>query len=182
MRHRTVLVFLLLTAACVPRYRVTYESDAFALQRVARMHDNVLEAAEGSRDWVALNAEVTRVVGDSAQYAFRLEYRSTDGWLNVRRGPSLLLLADSERIALTGVRGERRRGYWGTAETMRYPVSRALLDKLTSSDTVRVRVIGNRYYVDRSLGESNRVRLRRFLETADSVQLRIRAQAPASAT
>lgn len=166
---RLAPLLLVLLTGCVPRYRVTTERDDFAQRTVTRMEDNLLHAPGGGRDWVALNAEQVQSAGDSARYVLALEYRSTDGWLRIRPGASLLLLADSQRITLTGARSRRTRGPFGAHEEVRYPTTRALLERLAAAREVRVRVLGSRYYVDRSFSEANFKRLRRFLNPADSM-------------
>ncbi len=135
---------------------------------MTRLEANLLHAPHGARDWVALNAEETRAPGDSVRYALVLEYRADDEGLRIRPGASLLLLADSQRITLTGPRSRRTRGPFGVHEAVRYPAPRALLERLASAREVRVRVLGSRHYVDRSFGEANFRRLRRFLSPADS--------------
>lgn len=163
----TILLVLLLTG-CVPRYRVLTEHDDFAQRTVTRMEDNVLQTPGGGRDWVALNAEQVQTVGDSVRYVLALEYRSTDGWLRIRPGASLLVLADSQRVTLTGPRSRRTRGPFGAHEEVRYPTTRALLEQIAASKEVRVRVLGSRYYVDRSFGDANFQRLRQFLLPEDT--------------
>lgn len=165
VRRLAVLVALVLTG-CVPRYRVATEHDDFAQRTATRMRDNLLQAPGGGRDWVALNAEEVRARGDSARYALALEYRSDDGWLRIRPGASLLLLADSQRITLAGPRSRRTRGPLGVREEVRYPTTRAVLERLAAAREVRVRVLGSRHYVDRSFGAANFRRLRRFLDPA----------------
>jgi hypothetical protein len=182
-RPPLALAALALLAACIPpRYQVATVRDDFAGTEVRRMEANLLDAPSGGRDWVALNAEVARDGRDSTRYALVVEYRADDDWLGIRPGESLLLLVDSQRVALASAGlAARERQAVGVREMARYPVPGDLLQRIAGAKEVRVRVLGRRYYLDRAFGPANFRRLREFLEPPAPAAATPPAVAPAPA-
>jgi hypothetical protein len=159
------LAAALLLAGCAPRYHVSRAADPFAGVTTRRMHGNVLGGGDAGGDWVALNVEETRPAADTPRYALLVDYRTRGEWLQVRPGESLLLLVDGERVALTGAGSARARKETRAArmEAARYPASAALVTRMARAQEVRVRLVGRRYHVDRTLTRANRARIARFL-------------------
>ncbi|HEX8360813.1 MAG TPA: hypothetical protein VF613_11915 [Longimicrobium sp.] len=127
------------------------------------MTNNVLEARAGANDWVALNA---LLVGDrdTAGYRLEVDVRSTGEPLRIRAsGESLILILDSAQVALRADPGTFRqtRSWTGVRENAVYTAPSGLLRKIAGARHVRVRVLGRKYYLERTMSAAN---IRRFSE------------------
>ncbi len=105
-----IWVVILLLCACVPRYRVSTLQDEFAGTHLRHMRGNVLVAPGGAREWIALDAEARKAVGDSVRYSLIVDYRDTGDWLRIGPGETLILLVEGERLALGGSGAGRAAG------------------------------------------------------------------------
>lgn len=164
MKKSLVLAVAALLCACAPRYGVTTARDPFAGTVTRRMHGNMLSSTRSERDWMALDAEAVRG-RDSTAWSLLVDYRAVDELLEIRPGPSLLLLVDGERIDLAGGGSARERGdgAWGLRERARYPAPGALMERIARAKDVRVRVLGRTYYAERAFGPRNLARFRAFV-------------------
>ncbi|HET6230919.1 MAG TPA: hypothetical protein VFE05_12675 [Longimicrobiaceae bacterium] len=166
MRRILAALLPLVLSACVPRYRVAEWRDDFEQTETRQMRANVLAGEGTGHDWLALDAESSRTRGDTARYALVVDYRTSGHPLRVPAGETLVLLVDSQRVALRGAgsSGHRARsGVRGDREQARYPVFRTLLERIAAARIVRVRLAGQRYYVERSFSTLNLRHLREFL-------------------
>lgn len=160
--HTLLSAALVLCTGCVSRFRVVGSEDPFFQTSARRMVGNALEPGLGG-DWVTLDAEARRSGGDSVRYTIVLGVRSTDEFLGVSSGESLILLIDSARIALSSpTLGTRRRRVWGTWEESRYPVPITVIRRIGDAHEVRARVVGRRGYIDRVWSAENIHRFRDF--------------------
>jgi hypothetical protein len=167
-RRRSVLAAALVAvlAGCVPRYGVSTSRDDFAGRTVHRMRGNVLADPDGGGEWIELNAEASRDRASAPDLSLALLYRDTSRWLWVPYGESLQVLADRELIVLSGTGSfrSRRRSLTGAVEErVTYRVTLEQLRRIAAADTVRLRILGRREYVERRLGEKGRLRLREFV-------------------
>ncbi len=165
----SLLGLLIVLSGCVPRYGVKTFRDDFEGLTVHRMRGNVLDDPGRGGEWIELNAELRRVRGsDAPQLGMALLYRDSHRWLHVPAGETLLILADGERIALRGQgssRSRRKAHLRGVEERAVYGISAEHVRRIAGADTVRVRILGRREYVERSFGEANRQRIREFVAT-----------------
>ncbi|HET7464839.1 MAG TPA: hypothetical protein VFJ82_26585 [Longimicrobium sp.] len=174
-------------AGCaVPTYTLQHQRDDFARTETWRMKGNALSVPAGAQDWVALDAEAVRPRGDSVRYAFVVEYRAGDEPLGLRRGESLVVLADSARFAFTTPRVETNDDLLGPREVARYPVPADAMRRIALAGNIRVRVIGREYFVDRSVTNRGLWRFRRLMEAVEGIPVpprpsrRARAARPAA--
>ncbi|MET0398236.1 MAG: hypothetical protein ABW277_15650 [Longimicrobiaceae bacterium] len=167
-RRRIVLAAALIAvlAGCVPRYGVSTSRDDFAGRTVHRMRGNVLADPDGGGEWIELNVEVSRGRASAPDLSLALLYRDTSRWLWVPYGESLQILADRELIVLNGTGSfrSRRRSPLGVEERVMYPISPDQLRRIVSADTVRLRILGRREYVERRFSDKGRLRLREFVK------------------
>jgi hypothetical protein len=171
-------------AGCgVPTYTLRHQHDDFARTDTWRMQGNALSAPAGAQDWMALDAEAVRPRGDSVRYALVVEYRAGDEPLGLRRGESLIVLADSARFAFTTQGVELDDALLGPREVARYPVSGDAMRRIATAGSIRVRVIGREYYVDRRVTNRGLWRFRRLMEAVEGIPVppRPSRRAPAAA-
>lgn len=172
------------TAGCVvPTYTLQHQRDDFARTETWRMKGNALSVPAGAQDWVALDAEAVRPRGDSVRYAFVVEYRAGDEPLGLRRGESLIVLADTARFAFATQSVDTGDDLLGPRETARYPVPAAAMRAIALAGSIRVRVIGREYFVDRTVTNRGLWRFRRLMEAVEGIPVPARAssRAPAAA-
>lgn len=153
-------------AGCVPRYGVSTIRDEFAGRTVHRMRGNVLDDPDQGGEWIELNAEVSRERAAATELTLALLYRDGGRWLRVPYGESLQILANEELIVLNGsgsLRTRRRSVLGGVEERVTYRISVEQLRRVASADSVRLRILGRREYVERRLSEKGLVRLREFI-------------------
>jgi hypothetical protein len=165
-RSLVPVVLALVLSACTPRYHVAHLRDDFEQTETRRSHGNVLVGEGTGHDWLALDAESLRMGNDTAQYALVADYRTNGPPLRIPNGETLVLLVDGQRVALRGrgSSGHRARsGLRGDREQARYPVSRAFLERIAAAREVRVRLTGQRYYVERSFSPANLRHFREFV-------------------
>lgn len=169
MRRRRIALAAALLAAlagCVPRYGVSTSRDDFAGRTVHRMRGNVLADPDGGGEWIELNVEASRDRSAAPSLSLALLYRDPSRWLWVPYGESLQVLADRELIVLSGTgsfRSRRRSLMGGVEERVTYRITPEQLRRIAAADTVRLRILGRREYVERRLGEKGRLRLREFV-------------------
>jgi len=165
----SLLCLFVVLSGCVPRYGVKTFRDDFEGLTVHRMSGNVLDDPGRGGEWIELNAELRRVRGsDAPRLGMALLYRDSHRWLYVPAGETLLILADGERIALRGQgssRSRRKAHLRGVEERAVYGISAEHFRRIAGADTVRVRILGRREYVERGFGEANRQRMREFVAT-----------------
>lgn len=173
MSARRFLSAALLSAAAagcaVPTYTLQHQRDDFARTETWRMKGNALSTPAGAQDWVALDAEAVRPRGDSVHYAFVVEYRAADEPLGLRRGESLIVLADTARFAFSTQGVDFDDNLLGPREVARYPVPAEAMRRIALATSIRVRVIGREYFVDRSVTNRGLWRFRRLMEAVEGI-------------
>ncbi|HEU4557819.1 MAG TPA: hypothetical protein VFS20_08210 [Longimicrobium sp.] len=160
---------LALGGCLVPGYRFHHERDDFERIESWRMSGNALSQPAGSADWIALDAEAVRPRGDSVRYALVVDYRAADEPLGLRRGESLIVLADTARYVFSTDQVGLRKDLRGPRETARYPVSRDAMRRIALAGRIRVRVIGRSYYVDRNVTNRGLWRFRELMEAVEGI-------------
>ncbi|HEX2190463.1 MAG TPA: hypothetical protein VHG51_16260, partial [Longimicrobiaceae bacterium] len=140
--------------------------DDFAGVTVHRARGNVLADPDGGGEWIELNPELSRGRTGAVELGLALLYRDAHRWLWVPYGETLQLLADGELMVLGGggsLRSRRRSRLGGVEERVVYAVTPAQLRRLAAAESVRVRVVGRREYVERSFRPEGIARLREFV-------------------
>ena len=175
-RRRLCLAAVLVASlvGCAPRYGVRTYRDDFAGVAVHRMRGNVLDDVDRGGEWIELNAEISRGRDSTADLSLELLYRDASRWLHVPYGESLQILADQELMVLNGtgsLRTRRRSVLRGVEERVTYRLTPEQLRRLASADTVRVRLLGRREYVERRFSEIGLSRLREFIGTHVDAQV-----------
>jgi hypothetical protein len=176
-----VLVLLVLLPSCTPGYglasppdyRLWVQDDDFTDSSIFRMEGNRLPAppSQGLLDlsvpyMTELNAQrfYQPESGDTYSLIFRLQ---GNGWLFIRRGESLRILADDERIVLSSADGSVRNRDILSGRMIReqawYRVTAEQIETIARAGHVRLRLDGERGYIERELGEANQSNLMRFL-------------------
>lgn len=153
----------------LPGYSLQHQRDDFARTETWRMQGNALSVPPGADDWVALDAEAVRPRGDSVSYAFIVDYRSGDEPLGLRRGESLIVLADTARFTFSTAGARLDEDVRGPRETARYPVPADAMRRIATAGQIRVRVVGRRYYVDRVVTNRGLWRFRRLMEAVEGI-------------
>jgi len=155
-------------AGCLlPAPSLRHRGDDFTRTESWRMRGNALSQPAGARDWVALDAEVVRPRGAPPRYLLVVDYRAGHDPLEIRRGESLIVLADSARFVLATTRVETSGGVRGPREVARYPVERDAMRRIATAGRIRVRVIGREWYVDRTVTNRGLWRFRRLMEAVE---------------
>lgn len=98
-------------------------------------------------------------------YSIKVHYGSKS-WIFIESGESLIFLIDSERVSLTGEGSLRNRDvvYAGVIhETAYYDVDRSFLEKIANAKTVKMKLIGSRYYTERPFKPENQNNFKKFL-------------------
>lgn len=65
----------------------------------------------------------------------------------------------------------RHTGLRGTRETARYPVPREAMRRIATAGQIRVRMVGQRWYVDRTVTNRGLWRFRRLMEAVEGIPL-----------
>jgi len=153
----------------LPGYALQHQRDDFGRTETWRMRGNALSVPPGADDWVALDAEAVRPRGDTVRYAFVVDYRSGDEPLGLRRGESLIVLADTARFTFSTAGARLDEDVRGPRETARYPVPGDAMRRIATAGQIRVRVVGRRYYVDRVVTNRGLWRFRRLMEAVEGI-------------
>lgn len=173
VRSITGAALLLLSGGCAfARTHVRHRADDFGRTETWLIDGNALSAPTGAQDWAALDVEAVRPRGDSIRYNFVVDYRAGSQPLRLRRGESLIVLADTARYVFSTPRVQSRRtGFRGTRETARYPVSREAMRRIATAGQIRVRMVGQRWYVDRTVTNRGLWRFRRLMDAIEGIPL-----------
>jgi len=131
-----------------------------------RMTGNTLTVVPPAPDLsVELNAEKFRPEKGEVYYNLIVEYSSNE-WLFIQRGESLILTVDGEQI---GFRGEGSSPHRETSRGGRitekawYTISFERLQQIANAERVRVRILGSQRHIDRSFSERNFENFRHFI-------------------
>jgi len=130
------------------------------------MRGNVLGGGGRNDARVELNAQRATAAGRS-RFTLALRYEWS-GWMFIEPGPSLILMADGERIVLEGEGSgaHRQVGDRGSVtEWSYYVVTPEQIERIATAESVTVRIIGSRFNLDRDLTDENRQRFREFVHT-----------------
>lgn len=133
---------------------------------VSEMTGNILAGAPPlSTTYVELNAEQYTSRDGKILYTVVVDYSSND-WLFITPGESLVLSVDGERIGLRGKGSSKHRGngYVGRIEEKAwYAISFEGLEMIANAKEVRAKIIGTRNQVERHFSEENFRNFRRFV-------------------
>jgi hypothetical protein len=164
---------LLCSGGCAfARTHVRHRADEFAQTETWLIDGNALSAPPGAQDWAALDVEAVRPRGDTIRYTFVVDYRAGSQPLRLRRGESLIVLADTSRYVFSTAQVHSQgNGLRGSRETARYPVSREAMRRIATAGQIRVRMVGQRWYVDRTVTNRGLWRFRRLMEAVEGIPL-----------
>lgn len=165
MRIRIIVfmvLFLIAGCAGVPSVLEPVRDD----YTIDEMTGNILA---GTPPWgttyVELNVERYTSRDGEILYTLVVDY-SSDEWLFIRDGESLVLLVEGYRIGLKGKgsSGYRDIGYRGRInEKAWYGISFESLEMIANAKEVEARIIGSRHHVDKHFSEENFRYFREFV-------------------
>jgi len=157
MRMRIIVfmvLFLIAGCAAVPSLLEPVHDD----YTIHGMSGNILAGTPPlSTTYVQLNAERYTSRDGEILYSLVVDY-SSDEWLYIREGESLVLLVEGYRIGLKGKGSSPHRGmgYSGRInEKAWYGISFESLEMIANAKEVEARVIGSHHHVDRVFSEEN---------------------------
>lgn len=160
----TAIVLLFGCARLTSRIEITY--DDFYDDQTVTMAGNILAGTSPlSVTHVELNAEEYRSRDGKILYSLIVDYSSNE-WLFIRQGESLVLDVDGQRIGLKGNGSAAHRGIiYGdrVREKAWYGISYEALEMIAHAEEVRLRVIGTRHEVERYFSEQNFRNLKHFV-------------------
>ncbi len=113
---------------------------------------------------IEVNAQKYIPKGEDASYQLFIYYNWTD-WIFIDPGLSLMFLVDGERMDLhgDGSHDERHSVKNGVTETAFYMVSESELRSLANAKSVRMRLMGSEYDIDRDFEAINILNLKDFV-------------------
>lgn len=113
---------------------------------------------------VELNAQKYIPKGEEATYQLFVHYSWTD-WMFIDTGLSLMFLVDGERMDLHGMGSsdERHTVNGGVQETAFYMVTEDELAALAGAKSVRMRLMGSEYDIERDFDAINLLNLKDFI-------------------
>ncbi len=148
-------------------YLVKTYADDFEGVTTWRLEGNTIADTIHNDHYLRVEFDVQKTVfrDSGVAYAIMIGYLSSD-WLFVEEGESLVMLVDGARIGFTGEGSGRFRqvGTGGVvSELAFYPLTRETLVRISHAREVRIKVIGEKYSLERGLMPSNIEHLRRFV-------------------
>ena len=166
-----IAVIALLSGCAAPPPDVSTYYDQVSGLRTDLLADNELEGPGQAREVVWLNA--SRVFRDyrSSEYYLEASYMALAdrGYLDIPPGQTLTLILDGQPMQFDGTgsmntrKAFRKSSHEFVQENAMYPVSKAQLQKIAGSKSVKVQIKGKNGLIEREFKDPNHERFRRFV-------------------
>ena len=137
-------------------YRVEIIHDEFDDYTIYKMQGNLLSGGNFTGSVIALNIQKFINKENEISYQLVVIYVHSN-WLFIKKNESLILLIDGERIGFSGEGSSTHREVLSTLvrEIAYYEITKENLIKLINAKEIKVKIIGDQYYVERYFSEDN---------------------------
>jgi len=150
------------SCALTEPYQVKTLNDAFDGYTINQMTYNYLVSNSGI---VELNIKRLQTKDGRISYYLVVEYQNSD-WLFIEGGESLILLVDGERIGFKGDGSLQSRNVGSSGwidEKAVYDINPKILNQIANAKEVKVKIIGNQYYIECKFTEQSFQNFKKFI-------------------
>lgn len=161
-----LLVFIMGCGSVPTDYHIKTYADDFEGVTTFRLEGNTVTDAIHNDNYIRIEFDIQKTIfrDSSVSYSILIGYLSSD-WLFVGKGESLIMLLDGERVGFSGDGSSEYRqvGSGGVvSELAFYPISREMLGRLAHARDVRIKLIGEKYSLERALEPTNIQNIEKF--------------------
>jgi hypothetical protein len=156
-----VLAAFILSGCSSLNYYVKVHHDKFDDYSKFELLDNQIQLTTGQ----VVELNVRNVIRDSTStLAFEIGYYASE-WIFIEKGNSLTILADTNKIRLSGAgsRGDREVTSAGRIqERAYYSVTKQEYEQIMNASKVELKLSGDKYFIEGNLNKKNKANLQKF--------------------